>query len=94
MGIFDANIIKNLILNIKMFCGKTETIVKIAERKAEEDTEQYLRLRQIEYTKYLSSSDPSDGNISTFPYQEIEEYRKQRFEYYLNLLSKQPKQQE
>ena len=92
MGIFDANIIKNLSLNIKNFFHKEETIFEIAERKTEEDVERYKAMKRIEYKDKLSSMDANDNEIPDFPFQQIEEYRKQRFEYYLDLLNKQSKQ--
>jgi hypothetical protein len=92
MGIFDISIFKNLIINIKNFFHKEETTNKIAERKAEEDTIRYRAIKRMEYKDKIKSTDAPNNEKLDFPYQQIEEYRKQRFEYYINLLNKQSKQ--
>jgi hypothetical protein len=88
MAIIDFNLVKNFILKAKYLFNRPETNEEIAERKANEDTEQYLLTQRIEYDHTIMSHDPHDSNIPSFPFQKIDEHKKQRFVYYLSELNK------
>jgi hypothetical protein len=92
MGLFDANFIKNFTLDIKNIFNKQESVVEIAERKTNDDVVRFRARKMMEYYQQARDVDNYGKNIPNLPIEQIDEYRKQRFEYYISLLTKQTRQ--
>jgi hypothetical protein len=92
----DINIIKNFALRIKTNFSRPETIVETAERKAQEDAQQYESKLKIELFSKLEDEDKNaEDNLEKHIIlikEKVEKFRKQRFDDYFNLLNKQSNQ--